>query len=274
MSNEGYKFGFLGSGKMATALISAILRGKLAIPDEIICSDVSLEQLESVKKQFDVRITQQNKEVIKSSEIVVLSFKPQNFPQAIIGLPPVKRQGQIIISIIAGIRISKIQKYFPHGVVRVMPNTPSLVGQMAAGYSAAEDVTPEQVEQVRKILQSAGVAVEVSEEQLDPVTGLSGSGPAFVAHLIEAFIAAGTDEGLDKSVARTLALQTFAGTAELLSQWKMEPDELINMVSSPNGTTVAGREILEASDVSDIIKQTIKRAAQRSRELGQNDKER
>jgi len=143
---------------------------------------------------------------------------------------------------------------------------------MAAGLAAAENVTETDLERVRAILRPAGVALQVPEQQLDVVTGLSGSGPAFVAYLIESFIIAGIDEGLEKETAGQLALKTFAGTARLLSEWNLSPRELIEMVSSPGGTTVAGREILESSSVKDSIINTIKRAAQRSRELGQDDK--
>jgi pyrroline-5-carboxylate reductase len=149
-----------------------------------------------------------------------------------------------------------------------MPNTPSLVGEMAAGYAVGAGTSAEEAESVATLLGTAGVAREVAESDLDAVTGLSGSGPAFVARLIESFIEAGTDLGLDPSLSRDLALKTFRGTAELLTETGMTPDELVQMVSSPNGTTVAGRSVLESSDYRDVLKGSIRRAAERSKELG------
>ncbi len=263
-----YRIGFIGSGKMSSALICAILRSRLTEAKYIICSDVSPDQLDKVQKEYGVQITGDNSQVLARSDIVVLGFKPQNFPQAVENLQNRIRPEQIVISILAGVRIDKIRNYLPGRVIRVMPNTGCLVGQMAAGFAAAADVTNEDVKIVQEILSCAGSAVQVSEEELDAVTGLSGSGPAFVAYLIESFITAGVNAGLDKEVARKLTLQTFSGTARLLHEWNMPPEELIRMVSSPNGTTVAGREILESSDVRAVIERTIARAKERSRELG------
>lgn len=271
MADNGLKIGFIGAGKMANALAAAILRGRLAQSQDIICSDPLSERLNTLQKQLGVMVTQDNQEVFRRSDVVVLAFKPQNFPEAIEGMESVVRPEQIIISIMAGVRIARIQQYLPARLVRVMPNTPCLVGEMAAGFAVAENVTETDLKTVRAILQPAGVALQVPEQQLDAVTGLSGSGPAFVAYLIENFITAGISEELQEETARQLALKTFAGTARLLSEWDLSPRELIEMVSSPGGTTVAGREILESSNVKDSIINTIKRAAQRSRELGQDD---
>jgi len=260
--------GFLGAGKMASALISAILKSKLADSRNIICSDILEPQRKTIQEKYGIQVTDDNQEVIRKSDIIVLAFKPQNFSTAVDNYGCTVGPEQIIISIMAGVRIEEIQKQLPAKVVRVMPNTACLVGEMAAGFAAAENVTPQDLEKVKQILQCAGTALPVTEDQLDAVTGLSGSGPAFVAYLIDNFIEAGRQLGLDKDIARELALKTFSGTARLLSEWQMDPAELIKMVSSPNGTTVAGREILEASDVGNIIRQTIHRAAQRSKELG------
>ena len=272
MADNGFKIGFVGAGKMAHALVGAILRGRLARPQDIICSDPLSERLGTLQEQLGVLVTQDNQEVFRSSDVVVLAFKPQNFPQAIEGVESVIRPEQIIISIMAGVRIARIQRYLPARIVRVMPNTPCLVGEMAAGFAVADNVTETDLDRVRAILQPAGIALQVPEQQIDAVTGLSGSGPAFVAYLVESFITAGINEGLEEETARQLALKTFAGTARLLSEWNLSPRELIEMVSSPGGTTIAGREILESSNVKDSIINTIKRAAQRSRELGQDDK--
>ncbi|MBN1437187.1 MAG: pyrroline-5-carboxylate reductase [Sedimentisphaerales bacterium] len=262
------KVGFIGAGKMAQALMGAMIRSGLIGAKDIICSDVSGEQLEKVERELGVVTTGDNAEVFQTAEMVVLAFKPQNFPDAISGCVSEAQADQVVVSIMAGVRIEKIREVLAEPVVRVMPNTACLVGQMAAGFAVGADVSDEQLARVRAMLACAGTAVQVEEDLLDAVTGLSGSGPAFVARIIEAFINGGVRAGLEPGVARELTLKTFAGTAELLSEWKMDCEELIQMVSSPNGTTVAGREVLENSPVAEIIENTVLRATQRSRELG------
>ena len=260
----------MGSGKMAAALLSGILESKVARKDAVICSDVVPERRVEIQDQFGVQTTDSNQEVLADSELVILAFEPQNFPDAVEGLASVVRPEQIIVSILAGVRIASIRGQLPGRVVRVMPNTACLVGEMAAGFAVGPGVTDQDRQRVREILQCVGTAVEVEEDMLDAVTGLSGSGPSFVAYLIDSFIQAGVSAGMTESTARDLSLKTFAGTARLLSEKQLTPQELIAMVSSPGGTTVAGREILESSDVQAVIKQTVLRATERSRELGKS----
>ncbi|MBN2376633.1 MAG: pyrroline-5-carboxylate reductase [Sedimentisphaerales bacterium] len=262
------RIGFVGGGKMAEALIAGILQGSVVQPGEIICSDVLGQRRELLRQKYGIEVTDDNGVVFDEAEMVFLAFKPQGFPTAIEGLKSRVQPGQVFISILAGVRLSKLQEHLGPKVVRMMPNTGCLVGQMAAGYTAAQQVSQEELDAVRPLLECAGTAVQVSEAELDGVTGLSGSGPAFVAYLIDCFTAAGVKAGLTQAQAADLAVETFAGTAKLLKQQQMQPSELIEMVSSPNGTTVAGREILEASDVAEVIERTILRAAQRSKELG------
>ena len=155
-------------------------------------------------------------------------------------------------------------------VVRVMPNTPCLVGEMAAGYAFGARVSETDRGLVRGFLGAAGTAVAVEEGLLDAVTGVSGSGPAFVARLMEAFIEAGKRLGLSAEAARELTLQTFRGTAALLQSTGMETQALVDMVSSPKGTTVAGRAVLEPSDVGEVIFRTVEAAARRAAELARS----
>lgn len=263
------KIGFIGAGKMASALASAALHATITEPDQIICSDVLDGPLKAIQENLNVKTTSSNQEVIENSDLIVLAFKPQNFPDAILDVQEAIRDDQIILSIMAGVRIKKLQQHLRGKIVRVMPNTACLVGKMAAGYAVSGNVNQNDLKTIEEFLNSAGIALKVSEDQLDAVTGVSGSGPAFVARLIEFYIDAAIKAGLPRDVAQTLTLQTFSGTASLLKEWNMEPEKLIEMVSSPNGTTVAGREILESSDAKMIIEATIQRATDRSRELGQ-----
>jgi len=259
-----YKLGFIGAGNMAFALIKAIKKANLA--SSIIASDVNKERLDFIKGELKIETTTDNKEVIEKSDIIFLAVKPQVMDSV---LEEIKDTNKLVISIAAGITIKKLQSKLKKArIVRVMPNTPCLVGEMAAGFAVGKKVTDKEIKTVEEVLNSAGKAFYLKEELIDAVTGLSGSGPAFVARLIEAFVEAGQKEGLNKDIATELALQTFKGTAKLLQESGMTPEELVKIVSSPNGTTVAGREILEKSDYKDILIKTIKRSTERSKELG------
>jgi len=261
-----YKIGFIGAGNMAFALAKAIKNAKLA--SSIIASDVNDERLDFVKKELNIEVTKNNAEVLNKSYIVFLAVKPQVM-DAVLDEIKNKIKDQLIISIAAGIKLKKLELKLRNAkVIRVMPNTPCLVGEMAAGFSAGKNVTDKEIKIIEEVLNSAGKAFYLKEELLDAVTGLSGSGPAFVARLIEAFLEGGQKQGLNKDVAYELTLQTFKGTAALLQESGLTPDELVKVVSSPGGTTVAGRELLEKSDYKKILHETIARATKRSKELG------
>ena len=249
---------------MAFALLKAFKKANLV--KSLIASDVNKERRDFVRKEAKVSVTLDNKEVAAKSDIIFLSVKPQVINDVLFEIRDINK---LVISIAAGVKLSRLEEKLKKArVVRVMPNTPCLVGEMAAGFAVGKKVKDNDVKIVEELLNSAGKVFYLKENMLDAVTGLSGSGPAFVARLIEAFIEAGVKEGLGKDVASELAAQTFLGTAKLLQESGMTPEELVNIVSSPGGTTVAGREILEKSDVKEVIKRTIERAANRSRELG------
>ncbi len=252
------KLGFIGVGNMGYALVSGLKN-----EHEILAYDLNEANKERAK---DVcTIVDSNKEIMKA-DVIFLCVKPQIISAV---LEEVKDliDNQIILSIAAGVTISDIKEVIgDKKIVRVMPNTPCLVGEMAAGYSCS-GMNEVERENINKILNSVGLAYELSEDKIEAVTGLSGSGPAFVARLIQYFTEVAIDNGLKKDVAHNLAIKTFRGTAEMLKT--MTPDELINMVSSPNGATIAGREVLENSDVKEVIRGTVKRCIERSIELGQ-----
>jgi pyrroline-5-carboxylate reductase len=250
---------------MGFALAKAISR---RFPDVTIhVCDVRGERVELFQQELlRVRPSADPGEVAIAAEVVFVAVKPQDIQGV---LEAIRDADRLLISIAAGIAISQIEATCPQArVVRVMPNTPCLVGAMAAGYAFGSKIRQEDRALVQQLLDAAGYAAEVEEQLLDGVTGLSGSGPAFVARLIETFIETGEQLGLEAEVARNLSLQTFFGTAKLLADTGMEPGKLVDMVSSPKGTTVAGREVLEASDYAEVIGQTIRAAAERSKELG------
>ena len=228
--------------------------------------DIADERINLFKNSFRNVEPAGSAEALKTCEVLFLSVKPQMMKEAV---TPLADYSGLAVSIAAGLKIEYLQGLLPGArVIRVMPNTPCLVGEMAAGYSAGSGVTTEDLSQIDTILKAAGSAVLVEEELIDAVTGVSGSGPAYFARIAEAFIDAGIESGLAPELARELALQTMKGTAALLQQKNMSPAELVKMVSSPNGTTVAGREVLEASDYRGIIGRTVARTIERSKELG------
>ena len=261
------KIGFIGCGKMAQVMMNAFVESGVANSSQIICSDVNHDLLEESRVKYDVWISKNNEYVFENADIVFLAVKPQAFSDAVAGCKDKIRSAHQIVSIMAGVTIQHIQELLPAPVIRVMPNTPCIVGQMAAGYAVGDNVSPQMLEFVEKLLSCTGTAFRVDEPELDAVTGLSGSGPAFVAYLIQKFIDAGVEEGLSPEISHELTIKTFIGTGILLQEKHLSPEELITMVSSPNGTTVAGREILEKSDIGEIICKTIARASARSREL-------
>jgi len=259
-----YKIGFIGAGNMAFALAKAIKKAGLA--KAIVVSDINKERLDFVKSELKVNTTKDNKEVVKKSDILFLAVKPQVMDNVVEEIKDIV-DDQLVISIAAGVRIKELESKLKK-VVRVMPNTPCLVGEMAAGFAVGKNVSDKEIKLVEEILNSAGKAFYLKEGLLDAVTGLSGSGPAFVARLIEGLIEGGIKSGLNRDIATELALQTVKGTAKLLQESGMGASDLIEMVSSPGGTTVEGRKILEGSDVKDVLVKTVKKATEKSKELG------
>ena len=258
------RIGFLGAGNMAFAIAGAV-SGKFD-DVEIIPFDIAEERLKLFSDSFRNVSPAGSAADLKECDVLFLSVKPQMMKDAV---APLSDYSGLAVSIAAGIKISLLQELLPKArIVRVMPNTPCLVGEMAAGYSAGNGVSSDDLEAIDRILKAAGSAVLVEEDLIDAVTGVSGSGPAYFARIAEAFIDAGIKAGLEPGLARELALQTMKGTAVLLQQKEMSPEELVKMVSSPNGTTVAGREILEASDYKAVIERTVARTIERSKELG------
>ena len=251
---------------MAAALISCICNKKIA--KSIIASDKNEKNLENIKKQFKIKTTADNKEAVKGSEIVFICVKPQDIDEVLEEIKDAVKN-RLIVSIAAGIKLKHIENILKNKrIIRVMPNINCLVGEMAAGFSAGQYATKEDVEDVSKILNSAGKSFFIEEDLLDAVTGISGSAPAFFAYFIKAFEEAGMKNGLQKEMALKLAAQTALGTGKLLLEKNLSPDELIRMVASKKGTTEAGLKILKKNKVDNILVKTINAAVERSKELG------
>ena len=261
------RIGFIGAGKMGSALIRCIQKANIA--KAISAYDPNSSNLAQLKGQSKVSIASGNEEVVKKSGIVFLAIKPFLMAQILNEIKPHARKNQLFVSIAAGVKLDAMQKILTsQKVIRVMPNLCCIAGEMAAGYSLGRGVTKADSILIKRILDSAGQSFEVKESQLDAITGLSGSGPAFVAYLIGAFAKAGTQAGIPKDISLQLSRQTFLGTAKLLQDSKISEEELIGMVATKGGTTEAGLKVLGSSEVADALKRTVRQATLRSKELG------
>lgn len=268
MTSSKPDLGFVGTGTMALALARGIRAADLA--GAIVAHDPEPERLHRFCTEVNAVAVSDNVAVAADAGVVFLSVKPQDMKSAAAGLVAGGRDlsDTLVVSIAAGVTLAQLVSWLPAArLIRVMPNTPCLVAEMAAGFARGATATDRDVTTVADLLRALGVALEVEERHLDAVTALSGSGPAFVARLLQAFIDAGESCGLPLEVARELTLQTARGTATLLQERGWDTAQLIDMVSSPGGTTVAGRTVLESSDLQEVIAATIAAATVRGREL-------
>lgn len=263
--------GFIGAGRMATALAGGVVQAGVATAEQILASDASNEALAQFESAIPgVKTQDTNEMVAEQAGVIVLAVKPQMMDAVLAGLRSVVRGDKLLVSIAAGVTIARLSAPFKRGVrvVRVMPNTPCLIGHGASAYSLGENATPEDASLVSTLLSAVGAAYEVSESQLDAVTGLSGSGPAFVYTAIEALTDAGVKEGLPREIAAQLAARTVVGAGEMVLTTGQHPALLRDQVTSPGGTTAAGLAALERTALRNSLSEAVAAAAQRSRELG------
>ena len=268
--SEEHTIAFVGAGNMAGALIRGLV-GTATVPaDRIIAADPDRDRLSALAEELEIRVTSDNAEALQEATVVVLAIKPQVFAQVLPGLSAAARQDALLVSIAAGISTSIIERALPDGarVVRTMPNTPALVGAGATAIAAGTSATDDDLELAETLFRSVGISVRVPEEQIDAVTGLSGSGPAYVFAMIEALRDAGAREGLPAETALQLASQTVFGAARLLLDEKEAPEVLRDRVTSPGGTTRAGLDALAAAGFADAIMGAVGAATRRSVELG------
>jgi pyrroline-5-carboxylate reductase len=265
-----FKLGVIGGGVMGEALISRLISAKIYQPTEIIISDPQLERRNYLAQHYGVAIADNNKQTTQATEALLLAIKPQIFGAIATELDKITLStNTVILSILAGVTLNKLETAFPHHpVIRIMPNTPATVGAGVSAIASGKLVQPSHLDLTRGIFQAVGDVVEVAETLMDAVTGLSGSGPAYVAILIEALADGGVASGLPRPIAAKLALSTVLGTAQLLSESKLHPAELKDRVTSPGGTTIAGVCQLEKAGFRSALIEAVKAATQRSKELG------
>ncbi len=263
------KLGFLGTGKMATAIAKGVVKAGVLDAKAIYGFDVNAENLNTFSSATgSCRTTNSSKELVAAVDVLVLAVKPQNMPDAVQG-EGVDFNGTLIISIAAGLKLRKLCNWFGHNrVVRVMPNTPAMVGRGAAVFACADGVTDADRDVTGKIFGAVGVVHEMDEAKLDAVTALSGSGPAYVFEMIQALTEAAVGVGLDPDVALDLTVQTLSGAADMVAREMGTPDELRDAVTSKGGTTAAGLQVLKDAGFRRIIADVIRAARDRSVELG------
>lgn len=267
---------FIGAGNMGQSIITGINEKKLISKKNIYFFEPQDAVREKIKNKLGVEALTEINESIKDFDMIVLSVKPQVFngfknDNIMSKLSDLTNKNQVIVSIMAGITIDKIQAFFHNSkqIVRIMPNTPALIGEGMSAIAPSENVSSENLDIVMKIFECIGCIEKVDEKMIDAVTGLSGSGPAFVMTFIEALTQGGVLCGLPKITAEKLAIQTVLGSALMASNGERSVEELRHMVTSPGGTTIAGIAALEENGFRNSVIKAVKSAYQRSKELGQ-----
>jgi len=265
------KIGFLGAGKMATALARGFLHAGLSSPAELIGSDPYEAARRAFARETNAKATASNPDVLRAANVLLLAVKPDQVSDVLAEIRPHFTENHLLISIAAGVPLARMEAALPEGarVVRVMPNAPAVVGASASAYAPGKAAKPEDCELAHRLFSSVGLALPVKESLLDAVTGLSGSGPAYAFLIIEALSDGGVAAGLPRDVATRLAAQTLLGSAKLLLETDEHPGALKDMITSPGGTTIEGLHELEKAGVRGALMNAVRAATDKSRRLGQ-----
>jgi len=262
-----YGIGFIGAGKMATAMIEGIVaKGLYGKKDIVACcrSEATKARIEGL----GVDCYLEPEPVFEQSDLIVIAVKPNQIKDILTTNIAANSTKKLLISVAAGVKISTLESYVPDSkIVRVMPNVCSTVLEGASSYTLGTKATAEDGKKVKEILEAIGFAFEIPEKDIDAVTGLSGSSPAFMFMIIDAMIDAGVQLGLSKELSRKLAAQTMLGSAKTVMETDREPDELKQSVCSPGGTTIEGVKVMEDRKVKEAIKDSIKASAEKSKRM-------
>lgn len=266
----GYKIGFIGGGNMASALIKGILASGISDPEDICVSDKCEDKLEHFRA-LGINAVSDNTQVVSMSDYVFLAVKPRHLEEALEEIQLEADVDTIFISIVAGWTINGLERFFPEEakIIRVMPNTPALIGMGMLAISDDYNVSEEELEIVRKILNTAGKTLIIDHTLMDAVTAVSGSGPAYVYMFIDAMADAGVRLGLSKSAAMELAVQTVIGSAKMIEQTKLAPAVLKDNVCSPAGTTIEAVFSLQKNNFTYTVMQAIDECAKKSKEISE-----
>ncbi len=265
------RIAFLGAGNMANAIIRGLLRAGLA-KEKITATVRRDEKRQELEATYGVQVSFDNVAAAKNADVIVLAVKPQALDKVLMQIAPSIDRSKLIVSVAAGVPIAAIERRLGAGarIVRTMPNTPCLVGAGATALSAGEHATPDDLQLATAMFDSVGLTTVVDEYLLDAVTGLSGSGPAYIFLVIEALSDAGVKVGLSRHQALKLAAQTVLGSAKLLLETNSHPGQLKDQVTSPGGTAIAGLHTLEAGGLRTTLIDAVEAATNRARQLGES----
>jgi pyrroline-5-carboxylate reductase len=266
-----FTIGFLGAGKMATALARGFLNAKLVKANQLSAAD----PFDAARKHFAAETGAKtfavNLEVTKAANVLILATKPDQVAAALAEISGAFTPKHLLISIAAGVTIAKLENALPAGarVIRVMPNTPALVGAGASGFALGKNASVADAKLAKRLLSAVGIAFQVKESLLDAVTGLSGSGPAYVYQFIEAMSDGGVAAGLPRDISTRLAAQTVLGAAKMVLETGQHPGALKDQVTSPGGTTIEGLHELEKGKLRGAVMSAVRAATEKSKKLGQ-----
>ena len=269
MLNEK-KIGFVGAGNMAESMMKGLLQSGVSKPENIVASDVRKDRLSFIKELFDVSVCEKNTDAVDQTDIIVLAVKPQIMETVLLELAGHLNASKLIISIAAGVPLATIESHLKRELrlIRAMPNIAALVLESATAICPGKHASQEDLELAKAVFDSVGKTVIIEEELMDAITGLSGSGPAYLFLMIDALADAGVKVGLSRHNALTLSAQTVLGAAKLLIQTGEHPGRLKDLVTSPGGTAIAGLHTLEEGGLRTTLINAVEVATRRSRELG------
>ncbi|MGB9885556.1 MAG: pyrroline-5-carboxylate reductase [Moorellales bacterium] len=267
--------GFIGAGAMGEALIKGLTTAGKVGPTEIMAADVSSERRAYLAERYGVAVVEANREVARNCPTVVLAVKPQVAGEVLAEVGPVLSAGQLLLSVVAGWTIARLQKYVSPqaAIIRAMPNTPCLIGRGITALSYGSRISVEHKEEARRVFGAVGEVVELAEEYLDAVTAVSGCGPAYAFLIIEAWVEAGVKLGLPRPVARRLALRTLEGAAAMALETEAHPAQLREMVTSPGGATAYALAVMEEAGLRGTWLRAVEAAWRRAGELGREGEE-
>ena len=270
MSVKGKRVGFIGGGNMGEALVRGLIGANVVPADLIAATDVRTERTRELTKQYGIAAHGDNARCVREADVVILAVKPQVMGDVVREIAPAVTARHLLISIAAGVATATIRAALGKDarIIRVMPNTPALVLHGATAIARGRGLERDDLATAEEIFGAVGRVVILDEDLMDAVTGLSGSGPAYVAIVIESLADGGVKMGLDRVTAMTLATQTVLGAAKLLQETAVHPGALKDMVSSPGGTSIAGIAALEEGGIRTTFIKAVERATLRSRELG------
>ena len=257
---------FIGAGKMASAIIKGLLSSQTFDRNHVIAAEVNENTAKLASENFGIKVYSQAQEAVSKADIVLIATKPFVVPELLESIKGSINENQLIISIAAGITFEKVEKALGHDkrIVRVMPNTPALLECGMSAICKNNSATPEDLNTVETIFSKIGKVIKCEEKDIDAVTGVSGSGPAFYYYIINAIAKAGENLGLDYKTALTLSAQTALGAAKMIMETGSTPEELITAVTTPGGTTAEGNKVLNESNISEILFETVRKTAEKS----------